>query len=92
MFLTEHLEGRLRYETDKVVCIDIYINSNYSQERNFISQVLLSLANKKIHFFSFNLKKGNYTDFITSTDYENEISEGIQQYLKTRKELELDCH
>ena len=92
MFITEHLEGRIRYETDKVVCIDVYVNPSYSQERLFLSQVLFSLVNNRAHFLdlNFSLQDGKCTFSMKGADYEKEIKEGIEQYLQIRKDLEID--
>lgn len=46
MFATEHLTGRCVYETNKVVCIDVYLSRKYSQDKDiFLSQLLVSLIN-----------------------------------------------
>lgn len=89
MFRTEHLEGRLLYETDKVVCINIHLNVNYDCRNRFISQVLLSLVNKKNIYFPSTINL-NSSIFLTKEDFTAEVDEGISQYLDYRKKLELD--
>ena len=90
MFLTEHLEGRLRYETDKVVCIDIHINTNYSNGDNlsFLGQALLSLVNKQYVYTISSFSTNGYS--VSNKDLCTEVDEWIKQYLQTRKVLELD--
>ena len=99
MFKTRCLEGRLRYETDKVVCIDIYAHQNLYhftssltfEKGEFITQVLLSLVNKKYHYI-----ESSKFDYISKTcngepiNVPKEINEGIISYLKLRERLELD--
>lgn len=87
MFSTKHLEGRLRYETDKVVCIDVHIKSYYLSAQPFVTQVLISLINGESTFFAPGY---NNIDFsITSEDVLKEINEGILQYACYRKKLGL---
>lgn len=91
MFRTEHLEGRLLYETDKVVCINVFINRRYSKnEDKFLSQVLISLVNGrfKSHGTGFHLLSDN--DFLfTKEDFARELNEGLNQYATIRRELGL---
>ena len=87
MFLTEHLEGRLRYETDKVVCFDIYLNPSISKDY-FVSQALLSLVNG-CRAYSPMIVPVNNTITLDSTTIAKEISEGISNYIDIRKELGL---
>lgn len=87
MFSTEHLEGRLRYETDKVVCIDVY---SKTKARPFMCQVLLSLVNKTAQFIKCELIS-EYTSYaFTEEDFIKEVKDGVKQYLQIREDLELD--
>ena len=101
MFLTEHLEGRLRYETDKVVCIDVYarkdlrlINLDF-KEGDFVTQVLLSLITKQHHLtLSAELYLNKAFAIQNHIDGQEalfkELFEGLDSYLKVRKNLGLD--
>jgi len=88
MFRTEHFEGRLLYETDKVVCINVHINTNYDPNCIFVTQVLLSLVNKKPYFYLMSMRSATFS--LTEDDFSTEIYSGIEMYLKNRQLLELD--
>lgn len=88
MFNTEHLSGRSVYETDKVVCIDVYLSSNYSSGKDiFLSQLLVSLVNQNFSYGSVSFSYGFCV--FSSDEFDNEIREGVEQYWKTRESLGL---
>lgn len=93
MFRTYHLNCRIRYETDKVVCIDVYANKRIYDstpmisEGEFITQVLLSLVNKQYHY------DNSLNDLLSPAglnDFNKEFQQGINRYLEAREILELD--
>lgn len=89
MFSTKHLEGRIRYETDKVVCIDVYCKPQFLSERPFFTQILFSIINKQYSFLDASLW-GKNGAIMSEKEIRDEIAEGIQQYINIRKKLELD--
>lgn len=92
MFKTEHLEGRLLYETEKVVCFNIHASINIEPSRPFLVQCLLSLVNytSSFHPVSFDYEIGGNTYHFTEENFKEEIEEGIKSYVKTRKDLGID--
>lgn len=89
MFRTEHLEGRSLYETDEVVCMNVFGNRKYSYNTNdFLSQILLSLVNGKDLIFPVECKFPDGT-ILTREDFIKEVNEGIEQYRSSRKRLGL---
>ena len=90
MFITEHLEGRIHYETDKVVCFNIHIKPQYDLERSFVNQVLLSLVNKHIIYIPTNIVIPKSYLSLSADKFGNEVYEGINEYLEMRKSLEID--
>lgn len=89
MFRTEHLEGRSVYETDEVVCINIYVRTNLINHFRdvYLSQILVSLDTYNFDYnpFSFNL---NGED-ISEEDVSRELREGVNSYHRTRIKLGL---
>ena len=92
MFVTDYLEGRIIYETEKVVCFNVHLASVVNQSRPFMAQVLFSLVNGKYNVpkASFYITKGDDTFQFTEKDFENELDKGIALYKEARKELGLD--
>lgn len=88
MFRTEHFEGRLRYETNKVVCIDMHINANYDPNCTFVTQVLISLVNNKSIFYPASMNNSLFS--LTVDEFSKEVNLGISTYLKHRQKLGLD--
>lgn len=88
MFNTEHLSGRCVYETDKVVCINVYLSKTYSSSKDiFLSQLLVSLVNTHFSYGSISFT----CDFfdLTLDQFNREIEEGVKQYRKCREALGL---
>ena len=88
MFRTEYLEGRLRYETEQVVCFDVYLNSNIAKDF-FVCQALLSLVNRRIAHNSPS-EVVYYNTVLNGTTIFVEIQNGIHDYITIRKNLALD--
>lgn len=89
MFRTEHLEGRSLYETDEVVCMNVFLNRKYTYDKNdFLSQILLSLVNENSLIFPVECNLPDGTT-LTSEDFTKEVTEGLKQYRSSRKRLGL---
>lgn len=87
MFSTEHLVGRLRYETEQVVCFDVYLKPHLAKDY-FVCQALLSLVNGSRASTATIV----VVDNIITLDYatiSKEISTGITDYINLREELGL---
>lgn len=95
MFFTDHLEGRSRYETNEVVCIDIFINRKCTNngEAIHIGQVLVSLVNLKPYGnMSYNFilpDDSKLTCKLTKEMCKREIENGVDMYRSTRYYLKL---
>lgn len=90
MFRTEHLEGRLLYETNDVVCINVFINSNHIRgESPYLFQVLVSLKTNSYSYFGGSFSYGTLS--LSKENVDKELREGISQYFRIRKELGLKC-
>ena len=87
MFLTEHLEGRIHYETNQVVCFNIYLKPSIAKDF-FVCQALLSLVNGSRSYVPTMVVVNNIITFDSAT-IAKEISEGISNYIEIRKELAL---
>lgn len=87
MFMTEHFEGRTRYETNHVVCIDVFINHKHDKNHTFFCQIFLSLDDfayiipTKPEFYY------NSSTYLSPQIIEKEIAKGMEEYKKFRKEL-----
>lgn len=88
MFATKHLTGRCVYETNKVVCIDVYLSKKYSQNKDiFLGQLLVSFVNQNISYSPVSFS--NVFCTFSSNQYDREIKEGVKQYRKSRAFLGL---
>ena len=87
MFSTEHLEGRMVYETNKIACINVYAQPTYDPNRTFLVQLLVSLINYKYINSSVPVSFG--PSALSREDINKEIKEGVEQYHKNRMFLEL---
>lgn len=89
MFNTKHLEGRIVYETDNVVCINVFVKADYTSDRNeiFMTQLLVSLVVRSISFLPSSISIANLV--LSEEDFKKELYAGVRQYLKTRKILGL---
>lgn len=89
MFKTEHLEGRSVYETDEVVCMNIYVKSNlvnYFRDV-YLSQILVSLDTYNFDYSPFSFSIDGET--ISEKDVSRELREGVNAYHRTRIKLGL---
>lgn len=79
MFTTEHLQGRMLYETEKVVCINVYLKPQYAPTKDYyLCQVLISLVNTQYVSTDVELVLSN-SDFLflSQNVIRQEISEGV---------------
>ena len=82
------MEGRSLYETDKVVCINVFINKSYAAPDGvFLFQVLVSLKNQSYRYFGGPV----FFDYfwLSEDDIADELKEGIEKYFRIRKGLGL---
>lgn len=95
MFVTNNFMGRLQYETDKVVCINIHVSPNILVgDHNCLSTPVISqiLVNKKTKIyvfndFSINLSSGKKLNSVSCKD---ELGEIVDQYYDALKKLHLE--
>lgn len=95
MFVTSNFMGRLQYETDEVVCINVHVSPNIlvgtynSLSTPVISQILLNKKTKTFVFndFSIDLSSGKNLNSISSKD---EMSKIVDEYYIARKKLQLE--
>ncbi len=87
MFTTEHFEGRMRYETDKVACIDVYVQPPFDADRPFVVQVYVSLSTCKCAIPKLPISFGK--NFLTGDQVNQELNEGVKQFFKIREDLGL---
>lgn len=87
MFATEHFEGRMRYETDKIACIDVYVQPSFDVNRPFLGQIYIALSTCKWVMHEVPISLGEI--FLTGTHIRQEFNEGVEQFLKIRKNLGL---
>ncbi len=91
MFTTEHFEGRMRYETDKVACIDVYIQPKFDDKRPFAFQVYIALDTRKWGGTYGPVTLTNRFPWVFLTDFEvcAEIEQGVSEFLQMRQDLGL---
>ena len=91
MFTTEHFEGRMCYETDKVACIDVHIRPNFDDERPFAFQVYIALdtRNWAVTNTPLTLVNGFSSVTLTGLQVHEEIEQGVLKFLQIRKDLGL---
>lgn len=83
MFKTEHLEGRSVYETDEVVCINIYVNNSLTYNSDtFLSQILVSLDTYRFAYNPFSFSINGKT--ISQEDVYKELQKGVNDYHQVR--------
>lgn len=88
MFYTEHLEGRSVYETDEVVCINIFVNSNLTHNSDiYLSQILVSLDTYNFDYTPFSFSINGET--ISEEDVIRELRKGVKDYHQARIKLGL---
>ena len=88
MFKTEHLEGRSLYETDEVVCIDIFVKTRLTHNSDiYLSQILVSLDTYNFSYtpFSFSINGKS----VSEEDVNRELKKGVNDYHQTRINLGL---
>lgn len=88
MFTTEHLEGRIVYETDKVVYIHVFVKPQYiigCDSNQYITQLLISLVNTKYSCIDTSFR--NTLFYLSEDKLKEEIAEGVSKYLEVRKTL-----
>lgn len=89
MFRTEHLEGRLLYETDEAVCINVFISRKYTNNEDvFLTQIIFSLVNGKYISYDTSFTFPDGTQF-TYEEFSEEVTEGLVKYGNMRRSLEL---
>ena len=91
MFATEHFEGRMRYETDKVACIDVYIQPKFDDKRPFAFQVYIALdtRNWAVTNSPVTFVNGFSSVTLTGLQVHEEIEQGVLKFLQIRKDLGL---
>ncbi len=95
MFVTNNFMGRLQYETDEVVCINVYVLPNIlvgdsnCLSTSVISQILINKETRGYIFndFSIDLSSEKKLD---SVSYKDEIAEIVDTYYIVRKKLNLE--
>lgn len=95
MFVTNNFMGRLQYETDEVVCINVYVSPNIlvgdsnCLSTSVISQILINKETREYIFndFSIDLSSEKKLD---SVSYKDEIAEIVDTYYIVRKKLNLE--
>lgn len=95
MFVTNNFMGRLQYETDEVVCINVYVSPNILVDdsnclsTSVISQILINKETRGYIFndFSIDLSSEKKLD---SVSYKDEIAEIVDTYYIVRKKLNLE--
>lgn len=87
MFATEHFEGRMRYETDKIACIDVYAQPTFDVNRPFVVQVYVALNTCKCTIPEVSISFGETS--LTKTHVRQELNEGVEQFFKMRENLGL---
>ena len=91
MFTTEHFEGRMRYETDKVACIDVHIQPTFDDECSFAFQVYIALDTREwaATYSPVTFANGFSSVTLTGSQVRAEIEQGVSEFLQIRKNLGL---
>ncbi len=95
MFVTNNFMGRLQYETDEVVCINVYVSPNIlvgnsnCLSTSVISQILINKETRGYIFNDFSIDL-SYGEKLDSVSYKDEIAEIVDTYYIVRKKLNLE--
>ena len=90
MFITEHIQGKLVYETEKVVYIHVFLKPQYTTNCDsnvYITQLLISLVNMNYSCVDTSIKNSHI--YLSENMLKEEIAEGVSKYLEMRKMLEI---
>lgn len=93
MFDTKHFKGRMLYETEKVACINVYLNPEFAHNNpECLTQVLVSLVDKEQHYFDSKNILLHYAYYLhlDQDEVNRELSELVSMYRKVRTQLKLD--